>query len=223
VLEIGPGPGGLTLAILEKHPKHLTVIEKDARFLPGLEELVQQYQGSCAVDIIHGDALHAMPNLHSVIIIANLPYNVASPLLVQFIYHYQRIKEMVLMFQKEVAQRIVAIPGNKHYGRLSIITQAFFKPVIVYHLPPSVFTPPPKVDSAVVHFTPLETKNIPIKNLEYVTQIFFSSRRKTVGHIIKKHLRDNMTVQKILTPYTHLRPENLTVDVYIQLALYIKN
>lgn len=231
VLEIGPGPGGLTLAIIAKQPKHLVVIEKDKRCLPGLEMLVNQHHGECKVDIFPGDALavvprilHETPSDEPLIIIANLPYNIASPLLVQFIHQHRHIKEMVLMFQKEVAQRIVATPGSKHYGRLSIITQAFFKPTIMYHLAPSVFTPPPKVDSAVVHFIPLmATQKIPIKQLEYVTHIFFSSRRKTVGHIIKNYLSGNEAAQAILTPYIHLRPENLAIDIYIRVALTIKN
>lgn len=231
VLEIGPGPGGLTLAIIAKQPKHLIVIEKDRRCLPGLEGLANQHRGECRVDIVPGDALAVMPRIlhetppgNPLIIVANLPYNIASPLLVQFIHQRKHVKEMVLMFQKEVAQRIVAAPGSKHYGRLSIVTQAFFKPTIVYHLAPSVFTPPPKVDSAVVHFTPHpEAQEIPIKKLEYVTHIFFSSRRKTVGHIIKNYLSDNQAAQAILTPYAHLRPENLAMNIYIQVALTIKN
>ena len=231
ILEIGPGPGGLTLAIIAKQPKHLIIIEKDKRCLPGLEGLANQHRGKCRVEIIPGDALSVIPRiLHEtppgepLIIIANLPYNIASPLLVQFIHQHKHIKEMVLMFQKEVAQRIVATPGSKNYGRLSIITQAFFKPTIVYHLAPSVFTPPPKVDSAVVHFAPLPgPHHIPIKQLEYVTHIFFSSRRKTIGHIIKNYLKDNPAAQEILTPYAHLRPENLAMNIYIQVALTIKN
>lgn len=234
VLEIGPGPGGLTLAIIAKQPKSLVVIEKDKRCLQGLEGLANQHRGECNVDIIAGDALAIIPRiLHQtlpdkpVIIIANLPYNIASPLLVQFIHQHRHIKEMVLMFQKEVAQRIVATPGSKHYGRLSIVTQAFFKPTIVYHLAPSVFTPPPKVDSAVVHFVPLPVttgpQQIPIKQLEYVTHIFFSNRRKTVGHIMKNYLSGNATAQAILAPYVHLRPENLAINIYVQVALSIKN
>lgn len=226
VLEIGPGPGGVTLAILEKQPKQLAVIEKDDRCLPGLRELVEQYGGRCEVNIIHDDALSVLKSVFSdspVIVIANLPYNIASPLLIQFVRQQRHIKEMVLMFQKEVAQRIVAAPGNKHYGRLSIITQAFFKPTIVYHLPPSVFTPSPKVDSAVVHFTPVSnTQEIPIVQLEYVTQIFFSSRRKTIGHIVKRHLSNNVAAQEILAPYLNLRPENLTVETYIRVSLALK-
>lgn len=245
VLEIGPGPGGLTLAILEKQPKQLVVIEKDDRCLLGLRELVEQYRGRCEVNIIHDDALSVLKSVFPdvtdsstlcvepvragiqrdkpVIIIANLPYNIASPLLIQFVRQQRHIKEMVLMFQKEVAQRIVAAPGNKHYGRLSIITQAFFKPTIEYHLPPSVFTPPPKVDSAVVQFTPLfGTQQIPITQLEYVTQIFFSSRRKTIGHIVKRHLSNNVAAQEILAPYLNLRPENLTVETYIRVSLALK-
>lgn len=234
VLEIGPGPGGLTLAIIAKQPKSLVVIEKDKRCLQGLEGLANQHRGECNVDIIAGDALAIIPRiLHQtlpdkpVIIIANLPYNIASPLLVQFIHQHRHIKEMVLMFQKEVAQRIVATPGSKHFGRLSIVTQAFFKPTIVYHLAPSVFTPPPKVDSAVVHFVPLPVTTGPqqilIKQLEYVTHIFFSNRRKTVGHIVKNYLSDNATTQAILAPYVHLRPENLAINIYVQVALSIKN
>lgn len=228
VIEIGPGPGGLTLAILERKPQQLILIEKDHRCLPGLEILAAQHHGNCGVKILNKDALmvvsEELVKVPLTIIIANLPYNIASPLLIQFVHQYRHIKEMVLMFQKEVAQRIVAEPNTKHYGRLSIITQAFFKPTIVYNLPPSVFTPPPKVDSAVVRFLPrVKSGTLSTQNLEHVTQIFFSSRRKTVGHILKKNFKNNPEILEILHPYAHLRPENLSVDLYIQVASTVKN
>lgn len=231
VLEIGPGPGGLTLAILEKQPRRLVTIEKDERCLPGLEELILTGSDSprTTVEIVHDDALRILPQLladasQPLIVIANLPYNIASPLLLEFIHHQKNIKEMVLMFQKEVAQRIVASPGTKHYGRLSIVTQAVFDVSVVYNLPPSVFTPPPKVHSAVVHFIPHSRyQNISIAQLESITHIFFSNRRKTIGHIVKAHFANNAAIQAILAPYAHLRPENLMVDLYVQVASTIKN
>ncbi len=228
VLEIGPGPGGLTLAILEKSPLKLIVIEKDERCLEGLELIKQTYSNSVQFDMVHGDALSVIKNiladLCGVIIIANLPYNIASPLLVGFVHQHKHIKKMILMFQQEVAQRIVGKVGTNHYGRLSIIVQAFFKPTIVYKLPPSAFTPPPKIHSAVVSFEPLVSgEDVNIKSLEEVTSLFFSHRRKTVGHIIKKYCqKQSSNIEEFLNPYLNLRPENLSVEVYTHLAQIFK-
>ena len=164
VVEIGPGPGGLTRALLMEGAGRVIVIERDPRCLPALEAISQAYPER--LTIVQGDALEV--DIASLVtgdgagrrtaIVANLPYNVASLLLAGWLEQdpwpswWER---MVLMFQKEVAQRIVADPGSKAYGRLSVLSQYRTTPRIRMTLPPQAFTPAPKVDSCVVEFVPL--------------------------------------------------------------------
>ena len=152
VVEIGPGPGGLTRALLEAGA-HVVAVEKDARFGPILAAIAERSGGRLRV--IAGDALAlAEPLPPGAPIVANLPYNVATPLLIQWLTADPPPEAMTLMFQKEVAERIVAGPGSKDYGRLSVLAQALCEGRIVMELPARAFTPPPKVASAVVRLTP---------------------------------------------------------------------
>ena len=154
VLEIGPGPGGLTRALLAEGARHVVAVERDPRCLPALAEIAAAWPGRLTV--IEGDALRLDPLPHltpPVRIVANLPYNVGTELLVRWLTppawppFWQ---SLTLMFQKEVAERIVAAPGSKAYGRLSILAQWRTEPRIAFELPARAFTPPPKVASAVV-------------------------------------------------------------------------
>jgi 16S rRNA (adenine1518-N6/adenine1519-N6)-dimethyltransferase len=161
VVEVGPGPGGLSRALLLEGAQSVIAIERDARCLPALDEIAARYPGRFMVH--HADALDADwrkllgSATKKAIIVANLPYGIATLLLVGWLETepwppwYDR---MVLMFQKEVAERIVAKPGSKAYGRLAIISQWRTKPRLVLTLKPEAFTPPPKVASAVVDFAP---------------------------------------------------------------------
>src|SRR5690348_1268288 len=147
VIEVGPGPGGLTRALLEAGAS-VTAVEKDARFIPLLTELAVRAKGRLTV--IEADALGLNPTSlpKGAQIIANLPYNVATPLLVGWLTGPLKPKAMTLMFQQEVAERIAARTGSKDYGRLSVLAQALTEPRIVLELPARAFTPPPKVASA---------------------------------------------------------------------------
>ena len=158
VIEVGPGPGGLTRALLEAGADPLIAIEKDARFLPLLEPLVEWSEGR--LRIVHGDALEVdeaallgrrpagrAPAVH---IVSNLPYNVGTPLLVKWLKAGAWRGDMTLMFQKEVAQRIVAKPGDDAYGRLAVLAQARCDARLEFTVPARAFTPPPKIASAVV-------------------------------------------------------------------------
>ncbi|MEP5197769.1 MAG: 16S rRNA (adenine(1518)-N(6)/adenine(1519)-N(6))-dimethyltransferase RsmA, partial [Roseobacter sp.] len=160
VLEIGPGPGGLTRGLLAEGARKVLAIEKDARCLPALKEIEAAYPGQ--LEVINGDALAIDPlaSLRPPIrVAANLPYNVGTELLVRWLTpptwppFWQ---SLTLMFQREVAERIVAKPGSKTYGRLAILAQWRSDARIVMQLPPEAFTPPPKVSSSVVHLTALE-------------------------------------------------------------------
>lgn len=226
VVEIGPGPGGLTRALLIEGAKRVVAIERDARCLPALADISHHYPGR--LDVHEGDALEAnwpalIADQAPVTIAANLPYGIASLLLVGWLETepwppwYDR---MVLMFQREVAERIVAEPGSKAYGRLSVLAQWRTTTNLYMHLPAEAFTPPPKVDSAVVTFIPRvrPQPECSVAALSRVTAAAFGQRRKMLRASLKQ-----------LTPFPELllssadidpelRAERLTVDDFARLA-----
>jgi 16S rRNA (adenine1518-N6/adenine1519-N6)-dimethyltransferase len=184
VLEVGPGPGGLTRGLLAEGARHVLAIEKDARCLPALAEIAAAYPGRLTV--LEGDALSIDPLAHltpPIKVAANLPYNVGTELLVRWLTppawppFWQ---SLTLMFQREVAERIVAKPGSKAYGRLAILAQWRAEARIVLDLPPQAFTPPPKVSSAVVHLTALPAPRYPADpaTLSRLVAAGFNQRRK---------------------------------------------
>ncbi|MDR9427657.1 MAG: 16S rRNA (adenine(1518)-N(6)/adenine(1519)-N(6))-dimethyltransferase RsmA [Salibaculum sp.] len=191
VLEIGPGPGGLTRGLLAEGARRVVAVEKDSRCLPALAQIAEQYPGRLAV--LNADALDVDTGRHltpSVRVAANLPYNVGTELLVRWLTPPAWPPfwdSLTLMFQKEVAQRIVATPGSKAYGRLAILAQWRTRARIVMDLPPQAFTPPPKVHSAVVHLTALPAPRFPAdpKTLEMVVARAFNQRRKMLRAALK--------------------------------------
>tara|TARA_R110000868_G_scaffold205113_3_gene453415 strand:- start:37 stop:897 length:861 start_codon:yes stop_codon:yes gene_type:complete len=184
-IEIGPGPGGLTRAILGAGARHLTVVEKDSRFLPALEEISEAWPGK--VTVLEADGLTideaSILNGESRVILSNLPYNVGTILLIKWL-QAQPIwwRRAVLMFQREVADRVVARVGDKAYGRLAILTQSVCSAQLVMKIPAQAFTPPPKVESAVVMLDPLPDgqRFDDLKALGIVTASAFGQRRKTL-------------------------------------------
>jgi 16S rRNA (adenine1518-N6/adenine1519-N6)-dimethyltransferase len=184
VIEVGPGPGGLTRGLLAEGARRVLAIEKDARCLPALAEIAAAYPGR--LQVIEGDALQVDPLAHlapPIKIVANLPYNVGTELLVRWLTPAEWPpfwSTLTLMFQKEVAERICAKPGSKAYGRLAILAQWRCEARIVLTLPPEAFTPPPKIESAVVHLTALPEPRFPAraKTLERVVAAAFNQRRK---------------------------------------------
>ena len=192
VIEVGPGPGGLTRALLEAGATVIAV-EKDPRFLPLLAELAAVADGRLV--LVEADALkvdeaellaaHA-PGLPARVI-SNLPYNVGAPLLVKWLHQASRFEALTLMFQKEVAERIAARTGSDAYGRLGVLSQAVCEAAIVMNLPARAFTPPPKVESAVVQLTPRADGPEPrlLAALERVTQAAFGQRRKMLRSSLK--------------------------------------
>ena len=191
VLEIGPGPGGLTRGLLAEGARHVLAIEKDPRCLPALAEIAEAYPGRLTV--IEGDALKIDPLQHltpPIRVAANLPYNIGTELLVRWLTpdawppFWQSLS---LMFQREVAERIVAVPGSKAYGRLALLAQWRAEPRVVMHLPPGAFSPPPKVSSAVVHLTALPQPRYPAeaKLLERTVAMAFNQRRKMLRSALK--------------------------------------
>ena len=191
VLEIGPGPGGLTRGLLSEGARRVVAVEKDSRCLPALEEIAAAYPGR--LEILQGDALEIDPLQHltpPIRVAANLPYNVGTELLVRWLTpkdwppYWQ---SLTLMFQREVAERIVAAPGSKAYGRLAILSQWRSEARIVLSLPPGAFTPPPKVSSAVIHVTALPEPRFPAdpQVLSRVVAAAFNQRRKMLRAALK--------------------------------------
>jgi len=188
VIEVGPGPGGVTRAILENGAKHLTVIEKDERCLGLLSDIQMAYPDRLTV--LNEDALKvSAETLGSAprAIIANLPYNVGSLLLTGWLKKINEFSSLTLMFQKEVAERLTARPKSSAYGRLSILTQWLCETEILFTVPPSCFVPPPKVTSAVVFLKPRTNPLAParIDLLEKVTAAAFNQRRKMLRSSLK--------------------------------------
>ncbi|MEP1519065.1 16S rRNA (adenine(1518)-N(6)/adenine(1519)-N(6))-dimethyltransferase RsmA [Ascidiaceihabitans sp.] len=191
VLEIGPGPGGLTRGLLSEGARRVLAIEKDPRCLPALNEIAQAYPDR--LQVIEGDALDIDPLVHltpPIRVAANLPYNVGTELLVRWLTPKDWPPfwdSLTLMFQREVAQRIVAQPGSKAYGRLAILAQWRAEAEIVLSLPPGAFTPPPKVSSAVVHLKALAEPRFPAKaaTLSRIVAAGFGQRRKMLRASLK--------------------------------------
>ena len=186
VIEVGPGPGGLTRALL-KTGAHVYAFEKDHRCVEALSTLK-----ACAPDhltLIEGDALKV--NFEKTCpaprkIVANLPYNISTLLLLQWLKSLDRYESMTLMFQKEVADRLTAAPNTKAYGRLSVMTQWLCEVEQLFDINPKAFVPAPKVISTVVHLKPRPTpKDIPFESLEKVTQAAFGQRRKMLRASLK--------------------------------------
>ncbi|HMB12427.1 MAG TPA: 16S rRNA (adenine(1518)-N(6)/adenine(1519)-N(6))-dimethyltransferase RsmA [Roseovarius sp.] len=191
VLEIGPGPGGLTRGLLTEGARRVLAIEKDARCLPALQEIAAVSDGR--LEVINGDALDIDPLAYltpPIRVVANLPYNVGTELLIRWLTPRDWPpfwQSLTLMFQREVAERIVAVPGSKAYGRLALLAQWRAVPRIVMHLPPGAFIPPPKVSSAVVHLTALPEPRYPAdpKILEQLVARAFNQRRKMLRAALK--------------------------------------
>ena len=191
VLEVGPGPGGLTRGLLAEGARRVVAIEKDARCLPALAEIADAYPGR--LEVLNADALevdwaaHLTPPIK---VVANLPYNVGTELLVRWLTPPAwppLWDSLTLMFQRAVAERIVAQPGGKSYGRLAVLAQWRSEARIVMSLPPEAFTPPPKVRSAVVHLTALPAPRFEAdpKVLERVVAAGFNQRRKMLRAALK--------------------------------------
>jgi len=191
VLEVGPGPGGLTRGLLAEGARKVLAVEKDARCLPALAEIAAAYPGR--LEVINADALEIDPVAHltpPIRVVANLPYNVGTELLVRWLTPESWPpfwESLTLMFQKEVAERIVARPGTKAYGRLAILAQWRAEARIVMTLPPEAFTPPPKIRSAVVHLEALPEPRYPAdaKVLSRVVAAAFNQRRKMLRASLK--------------------------------------
>ena len=207
VIEIGPGPGGLTRALLDEGAGHVLAIEADSRFADALETWPEANQRR--LTIVRADAtkfdieaaLNASGHPLPAMIVANLPYNVGTPLLVSWLKAGDWRDTMALMFQKEVALRICANVGDAHYGRLAVLSRAVSRPYLAFTLPPGAFRPPPKVDSAVAVLDPLPEGDrfSDLATLEKVTAAAFGQRRKMLRASLKSILPKGLEVPGFLT------------------------
>ena len=222
VFEIGPGPGGLTRALLAQGATRVVAIERDPRCLPILEEISAHYPGR--LEIVEGDALTtdlaALAQGKPARIVANLPYNVGTQLLINWLtsdVDNPFWTSMTLMFQKEVGQRIVAAPGSNHYGRLGVLTGWLTHSEILFDVPPQAFTPPPKVTSSVVSILPLaERLPCDLARLERVTHAAFGQRRKMLRQSVKPLGGEALLARVGIDPTR--RAETLSVAEFCALA-----
>ncbi|KAA3519514.1 16S rRNA (adenine(1518)-N(6)/adenine(1519)-N(6))-dimethyltransferase RsmA [Agrobacterium vitis] len=222
VFEVGPGPGGLTRALLALGAKKVIAVERDSRCLPALAEISDHYPGR--LEVIEGDALktdfEAMVPDGPVKIVANLPYNVGTQLLINWLMPRQWPPfwdSLTLMFQKEVGQRIVAEADDDHYGRLGVLCGWRAEAHMAFDLSPQAFTPPPKVTSTVVHLTPRPAP-IPceIAKLEKLTQAAFGQRRKMLRASLKPLGGEALLNRAEIDPSR--RAETLSVEEFCRIA-----
>lgn len=216
VMEVGPGPGGITLEILKQPIKKLFVVEVDRRWAEVWRELSELFKGK--LEVIEEDALKFNEEeISPQIIISNLPYNISTVLLTKWLENFERYEKLVLMFQKEVADRLYAKPCTKSYGKLSVLTQWKSKVEKVFDLEPGCFTPPPKVKSTIVKFSPKKTT----ENYKFFSSVLndaFLHRRKLLTKILQKYSEN---IEKILQDlgYSRLvRAEEVSVENFQKLV-----
>jgi 16S rRNA (adenine1518-N6/adenine1519-N6)-dimethyltransferase len=226
VIEIGPGPGGLTRALLLEGARRVISIERDLRCLPALEELALAFPGRLTV--MAGDALEIDPSRLGTNqprkIVANLPYNIATALLLNWLPRIAEFAGFTLMFQKEVAKRLAAKPRTKDYGRLSVITQWLAEVELLFDVSPKAFVPPPKVTSTLVRLIPRKHPLAPcdIKDLERVTAAGFGQRRKMLRQSLKS-LGDPAQLIAASGVIETARAEELSVEQFCALARALAN
>lgn len=229
VLEIGPGPGGLTRALLAEGARKVVAVETDPRCLPALAEIADAAPGR--LEVLSGDALqlNPLPHLQAPIkIVANLPYNVGTELLVRWLTPPSWPpfwQSLTLMFQREVAERIVAQPGSKAYGRLAVLAQFRCDARICFELPPQAFSPPPKVTSAVVHLTALPAPRFQAdpRVLSEVVARAFNQRRKMLRASLKGVVLDIQMVLESVGIDPQRRAETLTLQEFCALSEAVKH
>jgi 16S rRNA (adenine1518-N6/adenine1519-N6)-dimethyltransferase len=222
VIEIGPGPGGLTRALLNSSADRVIAIERDQRCVAALQTVVEASEGK--LTLIQGDALVIDPTTLCPAprtIIANLPYNVATPLLIGWLKQASAFTSMTLMFQREVALRLIAAPRTAAYGRLSVMTQWLTEPSLIFDLPGAAFTPPPKVVSSIVQLTPrVMGPNEPsFTAMEQVVAACFAQRRKMLRAGLRSFIRDPLPWLESAGIAPTARAEELDIDAFRRLAV----
>ena len=221
VLEIGPGSGNLTQQILNQNPKKFIVIEKDNDLVKYLEKIFNNQ-----IKIIHNDVLKINEKILSkdkITVFGNLPYNISTEILSKWILNLEKkfwFDHLILMFQKEVAERILAKYNTSEYGRLSILANWKLNIKKISDVKPNSFSPSPKIDSSILYFSPKNNYHIlkNPKNLEKITRVFFSHRRKMLKKPYNQIFNGNKKIIKKLKINLNLRPQNLNTDMYYNLT-----
>jgi len=223
VVEVGPGPGGLTRALLAEGARRVIAIERDDRAIYALQEIAARYPGR--IDIVPGDALEFNARAHlgfeRARVIANLPYNIATPLLIGWLSESWPpwYDSLVLMFQREVAERIVATSGSKAYGRLAVLAGWRTEAKIMFDVAPTAFVPPPKVTSSVVRLIPRAKPLACDANaLQRVTEAAFGQRRKMLRQSLKSVGVDTLTLLAEACIEPTVRAEEIPVEGFVALA-----
>jgi 16S rRNA (adenine1518-N6/adenine1519-N6)-dimethyltransferase len=221
VFEIGPGPGGLTRSLLAAGARQVIAIERDKRFLPALQDLQTAYPGR--LEVVEADALSVDPaalGSEPRQIVANLPYNVSTPLLLGWLPQIDSFTSLTLMFQKEVADRLLALPRSKDYGRLSVAVQFHCTIKPLFQVPPSAFTPPPQVMSTVVQLRPRtdRARDIDARLLERVAAAAFGQRRKMLRASLKSLLPQPEPALLASGIAPTARAEELDIDSFCRLT-----
>jgi len=228
IFEIGPGTGNLTKKILEKNPKNLILIEKDQELVSNLRNDFKQYS-NCKIfneDVLKFDLEKNIKK--NAIIIGNLPYNISSQILVKLIKFEKwlpKYKKLILMFQKEVADKILAKFNTSNYGRISIITSARLKITNHFNVSQNSFYPVPKVKSTVLVFEPFINKNFNVKNidnLEKVSHVFFSKKRKMINKGFKYLFQNPSEIAKKIKLNLSVRPSELTENEYFKITEFFE-
>ena len=222
ILEVGPGTGNLTEQILKKNPSRMYLVEKDTLLAENLEGIIDERVKIFNEDILKFDENSLSKN--KIIVFGNLPYNVSTEILSKWITKLKNdywFSDLILMFQKEVADRIIAQFNTSAYGRLSILANWRLKINKICDISPESFSPRPKIQSSLIHFTPKKNfakiKNP--KNLEKITRIFFSHRRKMLKKPFNQIFNGNSDLLKKLNINLNLRPQNLDFDTYYKLTI----
>ena len=221
MLEVGPGPGGLTRALLAAGAGRVIAIERDSRCIAALMELAAAAQGR--LEVIEADALRfdiAQLGADRLIAAANLPYNIGTPLLLRWLDRVELFEALVLMFQREVAERLAAAPGTTAYGRLSVIVQWLCEVRIALHLPGRAFVPPPQVASSLVQLTPRPRPLAPADKpaLERVLAAAFGQRRKMLRVSLKSLTDDPIALLEAAAVPPTARAEDIDVEGFCRLA-----
>ena len=222
VIEIGPGAGTLTKSILKLNVNKIILVEKDKSLIKLLQDLKEKYN---SIEIYNKDAL-SLPiwklGTGSREVIANLPYNISTKILINLLKKSNKFTKLTMMFQKEVANRITAKPGTKNYGRLSVMSQLKTKAKILFDIPDTAFFPKPKVQSSLVQFVPYEIKkySFDFQKMEQLTRLVFSKKRKMMRTIFKKDGGSSFLNSINIDP--NIRPENLTLEEFCKLELILR-
>jgi 16S rRNA (adenine1518-N6/adenine1519-N6)-dimethyltransferase len=228
IIEVGPGMGSLTKIILKKNPKKLHAIEYDKDLIDLLEEIKNnhinfEYEINDALNVNEKNIFEK-----NVIIFGNLPYNISLKLLIKWIYSQNWppfYSQMILMFQREVADRIIANCNNKKYGRISILTHSRLEVKFHFNVSKKEFSPEPKVDSSVLSFYPKEKSKFTLKDLNILSELtktIFNNKRKMISKVLKKKFNEEELVMMNFDKIKNLRPENLDFDFYYKLLDIIK-